>query len=328
MSTPTPGATVPVAPTRTGTWKSIKVQSDAPVVGAPPSPSSQLQSPAMAGMAPSPALSTPNNQMMRTYAPNTTPRGVAMNSGPRFTFQNTSMATLNNPHMMSTGGSTTPSSGSSVAPSPLATAGPRGGPPPPRVGHTATRVEFSQPKLTIVKDPRLLPTPTLLSEVDPVRDFSQPAHKYPARKVDSRSEAKVTADMRSAMPMMGSPRGIPSFVGTSFTHLPNHHVPIPQPRPPRASIPRMYPALTGEEYANAGMLLNNRTASGRILGNTAQRIISDAHVPYLPPEEPVGPDNPYVAINDTWTKCWDKEAGAVYYYNQLTGEASWIAPEL
>eukprot|EP01033_Poteriospumella_lacustris_P010551 gene10551-7505_t len=332
MSAPTPGATVPVAPTRTGTWKSIKVQSDAPVVGAPPSPS-QLPSPSMAAMAPASAMSTTNNQMMRTYVPNTTPRGVAMNTGPRFTFQNTSMATLNNPHMLSTGGSSTGGSSSghsSAAPSPLATTtGPRGGPPPPRggVGHTATRVEFSQPKLNIVKDPRLLPTPTLLSEVDPVRDFSQPAHKYPARKVDSRSEAKVSTDMRAAMPMT-SPRGIPSFVGTSFTHLPNHHVPVPQPRPPRATIPRMFPALTGEEYAQAGMLLHNRTASGRILGNTAQRIISDAHVPYLPPEEPVGPDNPYVAINDTWTKCWDKEAGAVYYYNQLTGEATWIAPEL
>lgn len=51
-------------------------------------------------------------------------------------------------------------------------------------------------------------------------------------------------------------------------------------------------------------------------------------MPYNPPIEPVGPDNPYQQLNETWTKCWDKEAGAVYYYNNDTGEATWIQPEL
>lgn len=254
-----------------------------------------------------------------------------MQTGPRFTFQNATMATLNSHMNTGSSDSSNHSSVSSGAPSPhghppRAGPPPRGGPPPPRVGHTATRVEFSQPKLNIVKDPRQMPIPTLISEVDPVRDFSAPAHKYPARGVDSRSEAKVSREMRQMA--LTSPRGIPSFVGTSFTHLPNHFVPLPGSPPARATVPRMYPALTGDEYSNAGMLLNNRTASGRILGQAAQRLISETHVPYLPPEEPVGPDNPYVAINDTWTKCWDKEAGAVYYYNQLTGEATWIAPDI
>lgn len=40
----------------------------------------------------------------------------------------------------------------------------------------------------------------------------------------------------------------------------------------------------------------------------------------------VGPDNPVVQLNDTWSACWDDEAGAVYYYNQVTGEATWIPP--
>lgn len=306
-----PGATNP-------TWKSIRVQntSESPVATAAlPSPSNPVGAYQSTGGL--------NNQAMRTINPSITPRGMPLNQGPRFTFQNTSMATLNQNGAM-TSGASTPSNASNMS-SPYGTM-PRGGPPPPRVGHTATRVEFSQPKLTIVKDPKLLPTPTLLSEVDPVRDFSLPAHKFPARKVDSRSEAKLSQESRQ-MALTG-PRGVPPFVGTTFTHLPNHHVPLPHSPPARATVPRIYPSLTGEEYSNAGMLLNNRTASGRILGNVAQRIISDTHVPYLPPEEAVGPDNPYVVINDTWAKCWDKEAGAVYYYNQLTGEATWIAPEL
>jgi hypothetical protein len=52
------------------------------------------------------------------------------------------------------------------------------------------------------------------------------------------------------------------------------------------------------------------------------------HVPHLSAESaaevdvPVGPDNPEKALDDTWTAYWDDEAGAVYYYNSETGEAS------
>ena len=28
-----------------------------------------------------------------------------------------------------------------------------------------------------------------------------------------------------------------------------------------------------------------------------------------------------------WAQCWDDEAGAVYYFNNATGEASWLPPE-
>lgn len=208
--------------------------------------------------------------------------------------------------------------------------GPGFGPPPHQIPprHHAQKVELAQPKLQIVKDASQLPVPTLLSEVTPVRDFSLPAHKYPVsrNKVDSRAEAKVSQEMRQLQ--LTSPRGAPMFVGTTFTHLPNSRIAMPSMPPPRATLPRMYPALTGEEFAQHGALLNNRTVTGKILGNIPQRTVSDKHVPYLPPEEPVGPDNLYVAMNDIWTKCWDKEAGAVYYYNQKTGEATWIAPEI
>jgi hypothetical protein len=51
-------------------------------------------------------------------------------------------------------------------------------------------------------------------------------------------------------------------------------------------------------------------------------------VPFWSPDEPLGPDNPVKVLNDTWTACWDDEAGAIYYYNQLSGEATWLPPVL
>jgi hypothetical protein len=51
-------------------------------------------------------------------------------------------------------------------------------------------------------------------------------------------------------------------------------------------------------------------------------------VPHLPPDEPLGPDNPEKELSETWTACWDKEAGATYYYNKISGEATWLPPEL
>jgi hypothetical protein len=39
-------------------------------------------------------------------------------------------------------------------------------------------------------------------------------------------------------------------------------------------------------------------------------------------------DNPIRELNETWSACWDDEAGAVYYYNKSTGEATWIPPDL
>ena len=59
-------------------------------------------------------------------------------------------------------------------------------------------------------------------------------------------------------------------------------------------------------------------------GSYSKRYMDEAHVPYLEPDIPVGPDNPNKEINDTWSACWDDEAGAIYYYNKITGEATWI----
>jgi len=76
-------------------------------------------------------------------------------------------------------------------------------------------------------------------------------------------------------------------------------------------------------------LLNNRTADGKILGSYAKRYVDPAHVPApAEPAAPLGPENPTRELSDTWTACWDNEAGAVYYYNKISGEATWIAPKL
>jgi hypothetical protein len=72
------------------------------------------------------------------------------------------------------------------------------------------------------------------------------------------------------------------------------------------------------------------------LGTT--RYVPAENVPYLastqsepepvvaPDISSVGPENPILPLNDLWSACWDDEAGAVYYYNQETGEATWIPP--
>jgi len=72
--------------------------------------------------------------------------------------------------------------------------------------------------------------------------------------------------------------------------------------------------------------LKNRSPAGQILGSYAKRYVPEKNVPYVQPDIPVGPDNPVKALNDIWSSCWDKEAGAVYYYNNNTGEATWIKP--
>lgn len=35
----------------------------------------------------------------------------------------------------------------------------------------------------------------------------------------------------------------------------------------------------------------------------------------------------YSLLDDLWVEYWDEEVEAIYYYNQLTGEASWVNPD-
>ena len=106
-------------------------------------------------------------------------------------------------------------------------------------------------------------------------------------------------------------------------------------------------------------LAHNRQG-GRILGDYRRRYAEPNHVPILtgpalPTDQPssslssadapssemlmdadtgslgappygVGPHNPSRQLDDTWAAYWDDQAGAVYYFREDTGEASWIPP--
>jgi hypothetical protein len=84
-------------------------------------------------------------------------------------------------------------------------------------------------------------------------------------------------------------------------------------------------------------MLVNRTTSGQILGSPVRRYADVAHVPQLSftdrasaaalSDEPVSATNPFKAVNDTWCECWDEEVGAIYYYNNKSGEATWVPPD-
>jgi hypothetical protein len=155
------------------------------------------------------------------------------------------------------------------------------------------------------------------------------------------------------------------YVGTSYTHKANHFVAIKGgrgfPKPADVVISRPYVPLapSKDQWGNElSGLLHNRKVSGKIIGDVRKRTVDASNVPYLdpsqapsvpgyqpsatgtieayrfdegedglgPPPYGVGPDNPSRQLDDTWAAYWDDEAGAVYYYNGVTGEASWIPP--
>lgn len=192
--------------------------------------------------------------------------------------------------------------------------------------------DLFQPRVRLVTDPKDLPTETVKSTMIPVRNVSQPPHQY-GRNVDSRAGAKRSGgSVNSATSAKGTDRSAPplQFVGSTFAHIPNAPNRPYLPLPANAKLAKPYQALTPEYFSSSQPLMHNRTAAGLIVGSpqNLRKQVPAEKVPELPPDEPLGPDNPYKAINDTWTACWDSEAGATYYYNQVTGEATWIPPEI
>lgn len=129
------------------------------------------------------------------------------------------------------------------------------------------------------------------------------------------------------------------------------------------TLPRPFVPASPASFDDYGKL-HQRTADGRILGKDNRKFCDEAHVPYHP--EPhtisslvasaggtvlttpaardrgrgqfsevkqhydvsgVNERNNVVQLDATWSACWDGEAAAVYYYNHLSGEATWIPPE-
>ena len=180
-----------------------------------------------------------------------------------------------------------------------------------------SKQDVLQPRMRIVSNPGELPIPTIASKVIPIKDLAQPPNRY----VNSRAEAKAAVSSAT------SSKGVPQYIGSTFTHLPNAANRPLLPPSRNVTTARPMPVLTASAYSNVPMM-SNRAPDGTILGSPSKQFVPEAKVPYLPPDEPVGPDNPVKSLNDTWTACWDNEAGAIYYYNQISGEATWIPPEL
>ncbi|KAJ1415351.1 hypothetical protein B484DRAFT_454590 [Ochromonadaceae sp. CCMP2298] len=189
-------------------------------------------------------------------------------------------------------------------------------PKPNAAAIAAMKQDAVQPRLRLVTDPSKLPTPTALSATAPHRAVQanrhQPNRLQETRKVNSRDQAK------------GGP---PQYVGSTFTHLPNAPNRVLLPLPKNAKLAQPYPVFTSDTHT-AQPLLHSRSPDGKILGSPGRRYVEGHRVPYLAPDEPLGPDNPVKELSETWTACWDKEAGASYYYNKVSGEATWLPPEL
>lgn len=197
------------------------------------------------------------------------------------------------------------------------------------------------------------PVVAKLSSATTSRDFSSPPHHYPQRMPyqvpsdfksskkksrDSRYDTKEVHRSSILVDKANQEYGNPLPLGSSVPKLP--------------TIPRPFVPPPSKDYAHLPKM-HQRTAGGKILGGTTRRFVPAEYVPYYePPTEtqedanneynitenenelqyqvvvdaPVGPDNPMKELNDTWMACWDGEAGAVYYYNKITGEATWIPP--
>lgn len=198
--------------------------------------------------------------------------------------------------------------------------------------------DIRQPKLRIISEPERHLIPTRISNTIPKIEPISPTNRIKSRKVDSRAEAKSSDNFstRSASNSYNT-ANFPKYIGTAYTNMPNaYHRPLAPP-PKNPTIARPYPSLTADKVRHLPQL-TNRGTNGAILGSCPssgwnygaqeKRYVDEQHVPYLPPDEPVGPDNPVKELNETWTGCWDKEAGAIYYYNKTTGEATWVPPDL
>ena len=170
----------------------------------------------------------------------------------------------------------------------------------------------------------LVPIPATFSQIEPIKDYNRPPHYIGAENLWKNEERQRSLSQHSAR--------IPTHCGSTYFGRPNHINGLNNQPPRNASVPKAYipPHLDSfSEYS----LLANRDTSGKILGSHVRRYVDTSKVPagYVPEAEdiPVGPYNPVKVLGDgTWSACWDESAAAVYYYNNVTGQADWILPEI
>jgi WW domain len=165
------------------------------------------------------------------------------------------------------------------------------------------------------------------------RDYSAlRPHHYPG--IDERVKGQLNEFPQSLKQMMtsrteaaGHGAPVPKYVASTFIDTINaptrNHSHIKPPE--RVSIPRPYVVPFAHQFAGQPLAVQ-RSQSGKIQGSYSKRYADPENVPYLPPDNPVGPLNPVKQLTSVWSACWDSEAGAVYYYNNESGEATWIKP--
>jgi len=171
-------------------------------------------------------------------------------------------------------------------------------------------------------------TNTKVSNLQSEEKVFGPAHRYRG-KVDSSNESKTNRNENK-----GSQNSISQYNQTAERKVGDR----PDNLPRSAALPRFQPPVMADDYVREAMM-SQRTAGGSILGSPMKRYVNQNNIPQYINERPtefsldtistdstVGPENPVVPYNSNVSQCWDDEAGAVYYYNHSSGEASWLPP--
>lgn len=164
------------------------------------------------------------------------------------------------------------------------------------------------------------PEPSTTPLVSAQVSSSTPTKYYDGAPHQFKGKVNSGSDMKGIQPDMNKVKIVPpEYIGTTYKQY------VPPPKEP--TIPRPYVGNSPSEFKE-GPLLNNRMPNGQILGSLQKRFADSEHVPQLKAEIPLGPDNKYKKLNDEWSAYYDDEAGAVYYYNEISGEATWIKPKI
>lgn len=83
-------------------------------------------------------------------------------------------------------------------------------------------------------------------------------------------------------------------------------------------------------YINSNYI-RHREMSGKILGAPKKRYADPSVVPHsgIFNDSSISFESTSLSLNAStdWITCFDDEVGASYYYNQVTGEATWLHPE-
>ena len=178
--------------------------------------------------------------------------------------------------------------------------------------HIDGKIVIGEPPETRPKNIPLCPIPACYSSIIAEKSYDAPPHKIGIVKTSKLPQHHLKHLEPNTI------AAVPKYFGSVY------RAPIIPP-PRNASVPKAYVPPDADAFSDY-VLLSNRTPSGRILGSHKRTYVDVSNVPVLPEEEPVGPANPAKRLDDKWSACWDDQSLAVYYYNNVTGEATWISP--